>query len=126
MKMSQRIKRVSSNLDSDAQSIIISGNLSEIPGNVEFLHSDSEEFDFIKTDSKDERNDKLKNILNGPESTLEDYRKANRICDDLYGIDLLDILTKLLINDELDSKEFGIQAVAYKVQSLVRGPSGVR
>ena len=122
--MSKKLRRISSNIDSsDVQSIIISGNLWEIPGTVGFLDSDHED-EFGHLDSNDK--EKQKQVENGPPCSFEDYQKANAICHDTYGVALLDILAKLLISDEIDVKDLSVQAVVYKVQSLLRGASGVR
>ena len=43
--MSQRLKRVRSDLESDAQSIILGGNLSEIPGCFDFEDVDKDFLD---------------------------------------------------------------------------------
>ena len=120
--MSQMIRRVSSNIGNDAQSIVIGGNLTQIPGIVNFLDSDDEEDEF----APHEEEEKKQTDENGPPCDIADYVKANNICQDNFGIPLLDILTKLLISGEVDVNDFGLQSVAYKVQSLVRGPSGVR
>ena len=124
--MSKKIRRISSNISSsDVKSIIISGNLREIPGTVGFLDSDHEdEEEYVHLDSNDE--EKPKQVENGPPSSFEDYQKANAICHDTYGVALLDILAKLLISDEIDVKDLSVQAVVYKVQSLLCGASGVR
>ena len=121
--MSQRLKRVSSNIDSEVQSIVISGNLHEVPTSVESLDLDDDE-DFINLECSEE--DKGKRLISDAPSNLEDYQKANIICDELYGVNLLDFVTKLLISEELDAKDFVMQALAYKVQSLTRGSSGIR
>ena len=123
--MSQKIKRVGSNIDTDAQSIILSGNLSEIPRNVDFFDSEGEE-DFEAIDIIDESRENVKKLVDEPTSTFEDYQRANQICGELYGIDLLDLVTKLVLNEQLDAKDFVVQSLAYKVQSLVRGSTGIR
>ena len=120
--MSQIIRQVSSNIGSDAQSIVLGGNLTQIPGIVSFLDSDLEEEDFVLpvVEGTNQTSE------NGPPCSIDDYLRANNICQDSFGLPLLDILTKLLISGEIDVNDFSIQTVAYKVQSLVRGPSGVR
>ena len=119
--MSQRLRRVQSDLDSDAQSIILGGNLSEIPGCFDF---DVDE-DFLDADWPDESSDKI-DIREESPSPFEDYLKAGRICEETYGIDLLDLFTKLVLSGQLNPEEFVIQALAYKIQTLVRGSVGVR
>ena len=123
--MSQRLKRVNSNIDSEVQSLVISGNLHEVPTSVESLDLDDDE-DFISLECSEEDSDKGKRLISDAPSKLEDYQKANKICDELYGVNLLDFVTKLLISEELDAKDFVMQALAYKVQSLTRGSSGIR
>ena len=123
--MSQKLKKVGSNLESDAQSIIISGNLSEIAESVGFLESDEDQ-DFDKEDLAEESKIGATVLENDTPSTLEDYHKVNQICEDLYGISLLDVFTKLLLNGNLDVDDFAVQSLVYKTQSLVRGSRGVR
>ena len=123
--MSQKLKKVGSNLESDAQSIIISGNLSEIAESVGFLESDEDQ-DFDKEDLAGESKIGATVLENDTPSTLEDYHKVNQICEDLYGISLLDVFTKLLLNGNLDVDDFAVQSLVYKTQSLVRGSRGVR
>ena len=124
--MSQRLKKVRSNIDSEVQSVILSGNLQELPTCVENFESDEYEY-YTSVDCNEENEiDNIKRLMNEAPSNIDDYRKANMICDEIYGIDLLDIITKLLINEELNGKDFALQALAYKVQSLTRGVSGIR
>jgi hypothetical protein len=120
--MSQRLKRVRSDLDSDVQSVILGGNLSEIPGCFDF---DDVDDDFLNVEWPDETSDKI-DIREESPSSLEDYLKAGRICEELYGIDVLDLFTKLVLKGHLDPEEFVVQALAYKIQVLVRGSVGVR
>ena len=120
--MSKKIRRVASNTDSDGQSFILSGNLYEVPANVDSFEeeNDSNEYDFnFDAESK-------KVSVDRGSCTLQDYQKANKLCDDIYGVNLIEILVKLLLNDDLKVEEFVIQSLAYKVQSMTRGASGVR
>ena len=122
--MSKRLKKVRSNVESDGISLIISGNLHEVPTPLESIDfdEDSDLIDFECTEVSDD----TKVLVDDVQCTLEDYQKANRRCDEVYGVNLLEIFTKLLISEDLDVKDFVVQSLAYKVQSLTRGPSGVR
>ena len=122
--MSQRIKKVGSNIESDAQSVILSGNLSDITASVDFLDFEDDQ-DFVN-DFTEESKSEAKANVDGPLCTLEDYQKVNQVFDNLYGISLLDVITKLLLNGSLDAQDFAIQSLVYKTQCLVRGSSGVR
>ena len=113
-------------MDSEAQSIILSGNLIEVPTCVGKVDSDEDEYLTSVNLNEESECDHIQRLMNEAPSKIEDYQKANLICDDLYGISLIDIVTKLLINEELDGKDFALQALAYKVQSLSRGASGIR
>ena len=122
--MSKRLQKVRSNVESDGISLIISGNLHEVPTPLESFDFD-EDRDLIDFECS-EVSDDTKVLVNDVQCTLEDYQKANRRCDEVYGVNLLEIFTKLLISEDLDVKDFVVQSLAYKVQSLTRGPSGVR
>ena len=124
LTMSKRLKKVRSNVESDGISLIISGNLHEVPTPLESIDfdEDSDLIDFECTEVSDD----TKVLVDDVQCTLEDYQKANRRCDEVYGVNLLEIFTKLLISEDLDVKDFVVQSLAYKVQSLTRGPSGVR
>ena len=120
--MSQRLKRVQSDLDSDAQSIILGGNLNEIPGCFDFEDVDK---DFLDLEWPEETIDKVDFSEESP-STFEDYLKAGRCLEELYGIDLLDLFIKFVLNGQLNPESFCVQALAYQIQTLVRGSVGVR
>ena len=122
--MSQRIRRVRSNAESDVKSFIITGNLYEVPTDIESLDLE-EDHDSIEFNENVQIDD-ARICVNSEPCTLEEYNKANRLCEDVYGINLIEIVTKLLLNNDLDVKEFVIQGLAYKAQSLTRGTSGVR
>ena len=124
LTMSKRLKKVRSNVESDGISLIISGNLHEVPTPLESIDFD-EDSDLIDFECS-EVSDDTKVLVDDVQCTLEDYQKANRRCDEVYGVNLLEIFTKLLISEDLDVKDFVVQSLAYKVQSLTRGPSGVR
>ena len=124
LTMSKRLKKVRSNVESDGISLIISGNLHEVPTPLESIDFD-EDSDLINFECS-EVSDDTKVLVDDVQCTLEDYQKANRRCDEVYGVNLLEIFTKLLISEDLDVKDFVVQSLAYKVQSLTRGPSGVR
>ena len=124
LAMSKRLKKVRSNVESDGISLIISGNLHEVPTPLESIDFD-EDSDLIDFECS-EVSDDTKVLVDDVQCTLEDYQKANRRCDEVYGVNLLEIFTKLLISEDLDVKDFVVQSLAYKVQSLTRGPSGVR
>ena len=124
LAMSKRLKKVCSNVESDGISLIISGNLHEVPTPLESIDFD-EDSDLIDFECS-EVSDDTKVLVDDVQCTLEDYQKANRRCDEVYGVNLLEIFTKLLISEDLDVKDFVVQSLAYKVQSLTRGPSGVR
>ena len=115
-----KLKRtVSSDVTSEEASIFLGGNIHEICGNVGSLVED-EEFEY----SSHENNESI--TVDVEASKLSDYQKAGRICESVYGIDLLDMLTKLLISNQFDPKEFALQALAYRIQSVVRGVHGIR
>ena len=122
VRMSKRIKKVRSNIGSDGQSIIISGNLQQVPTNVEKIEFDD---DFDLVECSDESVDDKIHIDDVP-CTPQDYKKANKICDEVYGLNLVDLFVKLLVNEDVDAKDFVIQNLAYKIQLLIRGASGVR
>ena len=124
LAMSKRLKKVRSNVESDGISLIISGNLHEVPTPLESIDFD-EDSDLIDFECS-EVSDDTKVLVDDVQCTLEDYQKANRRCDEVYGVNLLEIFTKLLISEDLDVKDFVVQSLAYKVQSLTRGRSGVR
>ena len=122
--MSKRLQKIRSNVESDGISLIISGNLHEVPTPLESFDFD-EDRDLIDFECS-EVSDDTKVLVNDVQCTLDDYQKANRRCDEVYGVNLLEIFTKLLISDDLDVKDFVVQSLAYKVQTLTRGSSGVR
>ena len=124
LTMSKRLKKVRSNVESDGISLIISGNLHEVPTPLESFDFD-EDRDLIDFECS-EVSDDTKVLVDDVQCTLEDYQKANRRCDEVYGVNLLEIFTKLLISEDLDVKDFVVQSLAYKVQTLTRGSSGVR
>ena len=120
--MSQKIRKVASNIDSDGKSFIFSGNLLEVPTHVDSIE---EENDFIEVDDDFDMDEKKVSVASN-QCTLDDYQAANRLCDEFYGVNLLEILTKLLLNNDLDVKEFVVQSLAYKIQAMTRGTSGIR
>ena len=120
--MSKRLKKVRSNVESDGRSLIISGNQHEVPTPIDSLDLDRDLIDFECSEVSDD----TKVVVDDVQCKLEDYQKANRLCDEVYGVNLLEIFTKLLISEDLDVKDFVVQSLAYKVQSLTRGSSGVR
>ena len=120
--MGQKIKKVnSSHNGSEGQSFVICGNLHEVPADVESFEDDHDIHD-----DDDAFPDEEKVSVDSDPCTLQDYQNANKLCDDVYGVNLLELLTKLLLNGELEVKEFVVQGLAYKVQSMTRGSSGVR
>ena len=115
-----KLKRtISSDVTSEKPSIFISGNIHEISCNVGTIEED-EEVEYSSHDNNESIN------LSVEPSKLADYQKAGLICQSVYGIDILDMLTKLLISDQFDAKDFALQALAYRIQSVVRGVHGLR
>ena len=104
--MSQKIRKVASNIDSDGKSFIFSGNLLEVPTHVDSIE---EENDYIEVDDDFDMDEKKVSVASN-QCTLADYQAANRLCDEFYGLNLLEILTKLLLNNDLDVKEFVVQS----------------
>ena len=109
--------------DNDVESVILGGNLSEIAGDVHFLDTEDDAFNDLC--GSEDIQDKIK-FEEGSPCTIEDYKQAGRKLEDLYGINLLDASTKLLLNGQLDAEEFAIQGLAYKLQTLLRGSRGIR
>ena len=115
-----KLKRtISSDVSSEKPSIFISGTIHEISCNVGTIEED-EEVEYSSHDNNESIN------LSVEPSKLADYQKAGLICQSVYGIDILDMLTKLLISDQFDAKDFALQALAYRIQSVVRGVHGLR
>ena len=57
--------------------------------------------------------------------TLEEYEKVNKILSDIYGI-VIELASKCILNGQINSKDFVIQALSYKMQKLNSGNKGVR
>ena len=112
----------------DHQSSILGGNLNEVIASVDSL-SDEEDFDqeellFSQNKSCEAASDEV--ISQNATCTEEEFRKADSILFDIFGINLVSVFVKLLLSGKILPKEFVVQGLAYRCQSLVRGISGVR
>ena len=115
-----KLKRtVSSDINSENPSIFLSGNIHEIPCNISSL-IEEEDINYCSQEYCETAQ------LNVEASKISDFQRAGQICESIYGIDLIDLLTKLLISEQFDPKDFALQALAYKIQLLVRGVHGIR
>ena len=45
--------------------------------------------------------------------TLEDYKKADKLLSNMFGIPIIESFTKLILNGKLKSKDLVVQALAY-------------
>ena len=120
------------NSDPDQQgygrsSTILAGNLRSIDrGVVQSLSttSDNEDFsdnDFVDSEKKPVVDEQLFNT-----ATEDEVKRADRILFDVFGLNLISVVIKLLLSGRLLPGEFVCQGLAYKCQSVVRGASGVR
>ena len=112
----------------DHQSSILGGNLNEVIASVDSL-SDEEDFDqeellFSQNKSSEAASDEV--ISQNATCTEEEFSKADSILFDIFGINLVSVFVKLLLSGKILPKEFVVQGLAYRCQSLVRGISGVR
>ena len=80
--MSKRLKKVRSNVESDGRSLIISGNLHEVPTPIESFDFD-EDKDLIDLEDS-EVSDDTKVVVDDEQCKLEDYQKANKCCIEKY------------------------------------------
>ena len=112
----------------DNQSSILGGNLSAAFRNVESLSTSSDEEDFIEEEHSTE-NESFKSGF-GEEfyqtATEEEVKKADRILYDIFGVNIISVFTKLLLQGQILPRDFVCQGLAYKCQSLIRGLTGVR
>ena len=83
----------------DNQSSILGGNLSAAFRNVESLSTSSDEEDFIEEEHSTE-NESFKSGF-GEEfyqtATEEEVKKADRILYDIFGVNIISVFTKLLL-----------------------------
>ena len=101
--MDQRPRRMNSNpnrrkLD-DTESVLIAGNLDEVPKNIEDLYTDDEESD------DDETFTELKDMEDS-----ELFNKADKLLFDHYGVNILRTIATSLLCNTLSPEDLTIQA----------------
>ena len=121
------MKRYNSNPDSTCgQSNIIAGNVFNFKGRVESI---SDEEDYVVDDNypnEGERDQIHADIKDTANATTEEVQAADKLLFDIFGINVISVLVKLLLTGSVIPREFTIQSVAYMCQCVIRGKSGVR
>ena len=125
LKQSSLKRRINSDLDDagtvkvddDVQSLVLSGNLDEHP-----VYTDDEdelEDDDIYEDCVEEFDEKLFEV--------NDLNRAEEILFKTFGINCsIKKLIHLIISEKLSPSDLAVQALFYKVQSIMGGPKSVR
>ena len=58
--------------------------------------------------------------------TIEDYVKANQLLSNTYDINVIELAAKHLLSGRIQASDMVVQSLAYKMQKIQRGKSGVR
>ena len=120
------MKRYNSNpYSTSEQSNIIAGNVFHYISRVDSISDDDEnEVDNHFPDV--EREENHSEIEDTASASMDEIQAADKLLYDIYGINLISVLVKLLLAGLVIPREFTIQSMAYMCQSLIRGKSGVR
>ena len=117
------------NSDPNSQpSTILGGNIFGIPGDLASV-SDESDIESQESESDPEEQSEVTDEVTGFESqpvTEDQVKKADKLLYEVFGLNLISILVKMILNQQIHAKDFIIQGLAYKCQSLIRGKSGVR
>ena len=118
------MKRFNSDPYSTPQSSVIAGNLDNCSRRLETLTSLSDD-EGLEDDNDDEPNIKS-NYRVHDKASEDEITKADNILFDIYGVNLISLISKMIVAGDMVPDEFVIQSLAYKCQFLVRGKTGVR
>ena len=119
---SKSLRRVNSGgLDFDNESYFIGGNIKIEQTLQESIVEDSD-----LNDSDEDEGDLTFGNDEWQPMTLEEYEKVNKILSDIYGIKVIELASKCILNGQINSNDFVIQALSYKMQKLNSGNKGVR
>ena len=119
------MRRVNSGgLDFDTQSEFLGGNIDVS----QYVQQNNEEYKDLSDIEEEEDEDggfdqTSENVL---PLTAEDYEKVNKVLYETYGVNVLELACKFILNGKLNDEDFVIQALAYKIMRLNRGSSSVR
>ena len=118
------MKRFNSDPYNTTQSSVIAGNLDNFSRRLETLTSLSDD-EGLDDDIVDEPNIKSNYRINDSASH-DEITKADKILFDIYGVNMISLVSKMIVAGDMLPDEFVIQSLAYKCQFLVRGKTGVR
>ena len=116
------MKRVNSggpsNISSTA-SVFQSGNLDSVRRDVEDLSDqDLSDIEFEEVGNKHD--------VDFQPLSLDDYKKADNIFRDVFGVPIIENFTQLILNEKMKPRDIAVQSLAYQVMKQIRGSSGVR
>ena len=119
------MKRFNSNpgSSSSAQSSIIAGNICDIPTRVDSI---SDEDETASDDNWEEKEEISIDINDTYTATKDEVAMADKLLYEIFGVNLISVLVKLVIAGAVLPREFAVQSIAYMCQAKVRGKSGVR
>ena len=60
------------------------------------------------------------------ELSLDDYKRADTVLSEVFGIRILENFAKLILNEGTKPKDILVQSLAYQIMKKIRGSSGVR
>lgn len=117
-----KLRRVNSGgpSNTESESILEAGILDSRRKKVDELLTDED------YDSSDDDNTIDDKYLSDHSITLEDIKKVDKVLEGIYGIPIIENLTKLLLKGMLQPTHISVQSVAYQVVRYTRGVSGVR
>ena len=117
------LRRVNSGgADFDNQSEYLGGNI-DVSQYIQDYNEECEDLSDIEDDEDVSLDHAGENVL---PLSAEDYEKVNKVLCEIYGVNVLDLACKFILNGKLDGKDFVLQALAYKMMRLKRGTSAIR
>lgn len=118
------LRRVNSGgLDFDTQSEFLGGNIDGSQYLQDFNEEENKDLSDIEDEDDGDFDHTSENVL---PFTLEDYEKVNKVLCQTYGVNVLQLACKFILNGKLDDEDFVVQALAYKTMRLNRGTSSIR
>ena len=117
------MRRVNSGgLDFDTQSEFLGGNI-DVSQYVQDHYDEYKDLSDIDDDEDGVFDHTSENVL---PLTVEDYEKVNKVLFKTYGVNVLELACKFILNGQLNDEDFVIQALSYKIMRLNRGTSSIR
>ena len=114
------LTRFNSNPDSSTVSSILGGNIDGHRGIIESIASDS------GSDLDSEDDEQCDSAYDNDTASEDEVKRADKILFNVFGLNLISLLIKMILKGTILSDDFVVQCVAYKCQSIVRGKSGIR